>query len=324
MALTGRICSIKLEPNNTANGVKSMANSLAAKDKTRFPGTGVLVMPKRELNGKYRTGLDENAAYIERIADREEREAEKKKIKEDRERLEDACGLQRGGLAPQSTFWNYSLYKDNDQAHAQPYKLVDGENVFNFNDSFQEVTFRWLSVHPYVAPSYEAYQRGDAGSGVMFYVHEEEVEAKRAYDRKQKINKAIVKLDGMSIDKRKKVAKLLGLPVTDNTPETIVYNLIDNLLKQTDFTEGQYKGMNTVSMFHTFADMEAETLSIKHLVKEAIDYNVYRKIEEAVYEGEIKVGDTESEAAKKLSQKNNQHELIALQEKVKAKKLAVL
>lgn len=322
MALTGRICSIKLEPNTT--GVKSMANSLAAKDKTRYPGSGVLMMPKKELNGKYRTGLDEHAPWIEKITDPQEKKAEKERTIKLRKELEDRCGLEEGGLLPTSKFWNYALWTEYDQQHVQPYKVIDGENVFNFRDSFQEVTFRWLSVHPLVAPSYESYQRGDSGPNVVFYVHEEETENKRAYDRKMVINKAIVKLDSASIEKRKKVAKLMGLPVTDNTSETMVYNLIDNVLKQTEFKDGQYKGMSTVNMFHQFMDMEAEGLSTKHLVREAIDFNIYRKIENSIYEGEIKVGDTEAEVAKQLTSKDRQSDLIALQEKVKAKKLATL
>ncbi len=322
MALTGRICSIKLEPNTT--GVRSMANSLAAKDKTRFPLTGVLVMPKKELNGHYRTGLDDKAPWVEKIVDPEERKAEKERLIKLRLELEEKIGLEPGGLLPNAKFWNYSLYTDQDRQHVQPFKLVDGENVFNFKDAFQEVAFRWLSVHPYVAPSYESFQRGDSGPQVIFYVHEEETENKRAYDRKMIINKAIVKLDSMSLEDRKKVGKLLGLPITDNSSDTLVYNLVDNLLKQTEFKDGQYKGMSTVNMFHQFADMSKEGLSTKHLVREAIDFNIYRKIENAIYEGELKVADTEAEVAKLLTDKSKQADLIALQEKVKAKKLATL
>jgi hypothetical protein len=36
---------------------------------TRVPGTGVFRYPYKELDGKYRTGLDPTAAYINRIQD---------------------------------------------------------------------------------------------------------------------------------------------------------------------------------------------------------------------------------------------------------------
>ena len=50
--------------------------------------------------------------------------------------------------------------------------------------------------------------------------------------KKQLINKAIIKFDNITIDKKRKVARLLGLPVTEDTKEEVVYNQIDNLLKK--------------------------------------------------------------------------------------------
>jgi hypothetical protein len=41
----------------------------ARNNMTRVPGTGVFRYPYKELDGKYRTGLDPTAAYINRIQD---------------------------------------------------------------------------------------------------------------------------------------------------------------------------------------------------------------------------------------------------------------
>ena len=40
----------------------------------------------------------------------------------------------------------------------------------------------------------------------------------------------------MTPEKKKKVARLLGLPVTDDTKEEVVYNKVDNMLKQSEVT----------------------------------------------------------------------------------------
>jgi hypothetical protein len=46
-----------------------MQSELARNNMTRVPGTGVFRYPYKELDGKYRTGLDPTAAYINRIQD---------------------------------------------------------------------------------------------------------------------------------------------------------------------------------------------------------------------------------------------------------------
>jgi hypothetical protein len=210
-----------------------------------------------------------------------------------------------------------------DQEHVSPYKLKDGENIFDFSNPLNELNFRWLSVHPLVAPSYEAYQRGDAGPGVLFYVHDEEVENQRVNKTKREINSAILKLENASPDKRKKVAKLLGLPVSDNSNEDLVYNLLDSLLKQTEFKEGQYKGLSPVRMFNKFMDMQPTNFNAKVLVTEALNFNIYRKKDDGIYEGERKVATSEEALVNDLIDSKSQQFLIALEEKLKTKKLAL-
>jgi hypothetical protein len=45
----------------------------------------------------------------------------------------------------------------------------------------------------------------------------------------------------MTPEKKKKVARMLGLAVTDNSTEELVYNAVDNVLKQTEFKSGNSK-----------------------------------------------------------------------------------
>ena len=289
---------------------------------TRIPGTGVFKYPYKELDGQYRTGLDPNAAYIRRIQDPLEREMEVERVTETRKRLEEALG--DVNLGSRSSFWNYGLASSpEDPMHVQPVKLVDGDNFFDLSNPLQEIAFSWLRVHPTIASSYQAWERGEYPADTQFYVADEEIETAVMFKKKQLINKAIVKFDAMTPERKKKVARLLGLPVTDSTKEEAVYNLVDNVLKQTEFKNGKYQGLNPVEVFNRFADMKENLLHIKDLVKQSITHSIYRvKNSGKIYEGEFEVAKDEDALVKYLADDDHQEDLITLEQKLKAKKLA--
>ena len=320
MGKMGKISTIKKEYNSTQ--LQTMQTGLAARGLTRIPGTGVFKYPYKELDGQYRTGLDPNASYIRRISDPLEREMEVERVTALRDRLQDALG--GVDLGPRSKFWNYGLSTSSDDAlHVQPVKLIDGDNFFDLSIPLQELAFAWLRVHPTIASSYQAWERGDFPAETQFYVADEDIENAVVFKKKQLINKAIVKFDSMTPEKKKKVARLLGLPVTENTTEEAVYNQVDNLLKQTEFKNGKYQGLNPVEVFNRFADMKENLLHIKDLVKQAITHSVYRvKPNGRIYEGEFEVATDEDELIKHLADEDNQDDLITLEQKLKSKKLA--
>ena len=320
MGKIGKISTIKKDYNNSQ--LQTMQGGLAVKGLTRIPGTGVFKYPYKELDGQYRTGLDPNAGYIRRISDPLEQEIERERVASLKQRLESALG--DVDLGPRSSFWNYGLSTSSEDAlHVQPVKLLDGDNFFDLNIPLQELAFSWLRVHPTIASSYQAWERGDYPAETQFYVADEEIENAVIYKKKQLINKAIVKFDSMTPEKKKKVARLLGLPVTDDTKEEAVYNLVDNILKQTEFKNGKYAGLNPVEVFNRFADMKENLLHIKDVVKQAISHSIYRiKNSGKIYEGEFEVSKDEDELIKYLADDDNQDDLITLEQKLKTKKLA--
>ena len=320
MGKIGKISTIKKDYNNSQ--LQTMQGGLSVKGLTRIPGTGVFKYPYKELDGQYRTGLDSNASYIRRISDPVEQEIERDRVIALRQRLEAALG--DIDLGPRSSFWNYGLSTSSeDTLHVQPVKLLDGDNFFDLNIPLQELAFSWLRVHPTIASSYQAWERGDYPAETQFYVADEEIENAVIYKKKQLINKAIVKFDNMTPDKKKKVARLLGLPVTDDTKEEAVYNLVDNVLKQTEFKNGKYAGLNPIEVFNRFADMKENLLHIKDIVKQAITHSIYRvKNSGKVYEGEFEVARDEDELIKYLADDDNQEDLITLEQKLKTKKIA--
>jgi hypothetical protein len=322
MGKLGKISTIKKEYNNSQ--LQTMQGGLALKGLTRIPGTGVFKYPYKELDGKYRTGIDPDAAYIRRIQDPLERSMEIERVTNLRDKLQAALG--DVDLGPRSNFWNYGLSTStSDSLHVQPVKLLDGDNFFDLTIPFQELAFSWLRVHPTIASSYQAWERGEYPAETQFYVADDEIENAVLFKKKQLINKAIVKFDSMTPERKRKVARLLGLPVTDDTKEEAVYNLVDNVLKQTEFKNGKYQGLNPVEVFTRFADMKDNLLHIKDLVKQAITHSVYRaKPNGKIYEGEFEIAKDEDDLIKQLADDDNQDLLLTLEGKLKTKKLAAV
>ena len=321
MGRIGKISTIKKEYSSS---LETMQSGLASKGLTRIPGTGVFKYPYKELDGQYRTGLDAGASYIRRIGDSTERELEVERVTKLRTKLESALG--DIDLGPRSKFWNYGLSTSTeDYTHVQAVKLLDGDNFFDLSTPFQELAFAWLRVHPTIATSYQAWERGDVPADTQFYVVDEEIESGIIFKKKQLINKAIVKFDSMTPDKKRKVGRLLGLPVTEDTKEEIVYNQVDNMLKQSEFKSGAFQGLNPVEVFNRFADMKENLLHIKDLVKQAVTHSIYRvKPNGRVYEGEFEIAKDEEDLIKFLVDDDNQDELLTLEGKLKTKKLAAV
>ena len=320
MGKIGKISTLKKEYNNSL--LQTMQGGLATKGLTRIPGTGVFKYPYKELDGQYRTGLDANSAYIRRISDNLERELEIERVTTLRAKLEAALG--DIDLGPRSSFWNYGLSTSTDDSlHIQAVKLMDGDNFFDFSNPSQELAFAWLRVHPTIASSYGAWERGEYPADTQFYVADDEIESAIIFKKKQLINKAIAKFDGMSPEKKRKVARLLGLPISEDTKEDVVYNQVDNILKQTEFKNGKYQGLSTVEVFNRFADMKENLLHIKDLVKQAITHSIYRmKPNGKMYEGEFEIASDEDDLVKFLVDEDNQDQLLTLEGKLKTKKLA--
>jgi hypothetical protein len=322
MGKIGKVSTIKREYNSSQ--LQTMDSGLANQGLSRIPGTGVFKYPYKELDGKYRTGLDPTASYIKRIQDPTERELEVERVTELKDKHQDSIG--DIDLGPRAAFWNYGKSTGtNDDLHVKPVKLLDGDNLFDLNQTFQELAFAWLRVHPTIASSYQAWERGEFPADTQYYIVDDEIETALVYKKKQLINRAIISFDTMSIAKKRKVARLLGLPISSDTKEETVYNQVDTLLKQVEVKSGNFKGLNPVEVFNRFSNMKDDLLHIKDLVKQAIQHSIYRiKPSGVVYEGEYEIAKEEEELVKFLIDEDNQDELLVLEGKLKSKKLAAV
>lgn len=317
MGKTGKISSIKKEYNRN-NG--SLEASLAMHGYSRFPGTGVRFVPAKEKNGlDYKTGLNIKAPYMEEMKKHnpENYKLEVERITALKKELEERSGV---SLDPRSPYYT-EIFNDRVHTKAEIVRLKEGDNVFDLDDVFKAITYEWLRVHPLIASSYQAWESGKYPANTQFFVNDENIEEELKYKKKTLINRAIGKLEELSLEKRKKVARLLGLPVSDNSKEQFVYNLLDSFIKQQEIKSGDFKGGNPVDLFTKFSELDDKIVTAKDLVDQAIKHSIYRVTKGGrITEGGAEIAKSKEELVDFILDDKNQDDLFALQEKLKVKK----
>lgn len=312
--------SVKISPiqKEFSSTFATIESSLARHGYTRAPGTNRLFFPHLEKTGKHRTGLEIDSPQMQKLKQisEEQYETEVKYRTERREALEKALNV---NLSPDSDFYRFSSDADKK---VSPVRLGTTDFFLDLEDPMQEVAFHWLKVHPLIAPSLEAYRRGEVPPETQYYIADQEAEAKLVYSKKKEINKAIAKFEAMSPETKKRVARLMALPVTDFTSEEEVYNIMDSALKEVEFKSGRFKGMSTVRLFDQISNLKSDRLKVKDLVEQAITRNIYRvRANEKVFEGENQIAKSKEELVDMLLSDDNQEDLIALEKKLQMKKI---
>lgn len=310
--------SIKISPikKDYPASFKTMESSLASLGYYRSPGTRRYLMPKREADGKYRTGLDENAKYLLSLSG-EERESEISFIRETLKKLKSE--FPDIDFGPRSKVWNAFSESELKVSHLP---LGNTDIILHTDNSNDLLNYCWIRVHPDIAKSLESYNRGDCAD-CQYYLANDDAENKAIYSKKKKINQAIITFEALTPTKKKQVARLMGLPITDDTKEEAVYNMVDNTLKEPEFKSGEYKNLSTLSVFNDLVKLTDERLAVKDLIEQAIRHNVYRTGSgDTIKEGGEVISASKSELVEYLLDEKNQKELAALESKVKQKKIA--
>ena len=313
MGTTGKISVI---PKDFNSAFPTMEKSLRDNGFSMVPGCKKLFMPYKEPDGKYLTGLDENASYIKRLAkiNPEAAEIERKKIRERLEKLKDALG--NIDLSPRSSFW--SPVHNPNIVHG----LKDGDNFFALDNANEAVKFYFLSVHPKIAPSLEAYNRGDCHADTHWYIADDEKESEIIYRKNKRVTDALNKFESFSLEKQRKIVMLLGEPITETAKETTVFNTFHAYINASEILRGPFKGQDPVRVFETFATSQDEILDVKYLMKQAFDNQILRMKAGRVWEGEVQVYNSEDELFETLLDVKNQDIRFALEKKLKMVKLA--
>jgi hypothetical protein len=314
--------SISVIPKQYSVG-KTLEYSLFQHGMTRMPGAGVRLFPFRENDGTIRTALDSQCVIYQKIEDPEVKRIKQKDADKKREDLEEKLKLK---LDRNSNYYNFgSAHRGEDGRLAltvEPYRLIDGDNLFNLDNPIEAVTFAWLSVHPKIASSLEAYRDGMYPPDTSYYVKDENAEAAIIYAKKKLFNDAIIKFNSFSPDKKKKIARLCDLPAYDNTREELVYNMMDDFLNHKELPTGIFKGQNAITVFNMYADLDDTSLYVKDLIEQAFKNQIYRQKKGKVFEGEQEVYISREKLLEDLLDEKNQEDVVALEKKLKIKKIA--
>ncbi len=327
MARIAKISPVKKEFSNTFN---TLDQQLAKHGYSRAPGAAAMFLPHKEISGKYRTGLDPEAPYLNNLSE-EDRKSEIERIVADKARLEKALGMEGTGiLDPTSPFYNFAASSETLKKRfgadlkVSPVKLGNDDMIFALDgtDAMKEITWNWLSVNPRIAPSLNAYKNRQVPADTQYYIADDEAESQDTYRKNKAINEAIVKFDALVPSKRKQIARLMGLPVTEETKEEVVYNLVDKQLKEGEFKDGPHKGSSPVRLFDELMKTTDERLKVKDLIEQALVHSVYRTgTNNKIMEGEVVASPSKEDLTEHLLKAENQMELIALEKKLSNKKI---
>lgn len=292
MGKLGKISSIKKKyPEGMYSVEATLANTY---NRNRFPGTAVRKLPFKEASGMYRTGLEDRP--------------------EEKERLQKLTKL---NLEPDSDYYNFT---SNARFKVEPVRLEDGDNIFNLEDPYQAITYYWLSVHPTIASSWDAWEAGEYPSSTEFYVNDSDIETDRKYKRDLEEANALKKLSALSVDKTRMVARLLGYPVNSETKYERVFTLLYQLIKDEVIKEGPYKGQQAITKFEQFANMKDDDLYVSDLVQQAITNNIFRVAAGGrLMKGEAEMAKSKEEYIDFLKSKKGQEQLLQLEEDLKIK-----
>jgi len=293
----GIISPIKL----TGLRPKTLEHSLSKEGYSRIPNTSVFVTPDKDVYGKYKTGLDEDAQEILDLPE-EERKIEQDRIRELRKNLEHALGED---LSPRSDF-----YRRIGQEGGV--RLKDSDNAFNLNHPREHVTFLWVSKIREVAPSLLHFEMGKVDPSTRWYVKNEDVEAKVEYQRKSKYNKAAGDLDKMTPSDMVTIGRILNLPVSNDMTREKIYNELDAYISS---------NQQSLDKFAEVCALPEEMKKIKALIEDLLHHNILRErgLGGAILEGDENIAISKLELLDKLLNPKHQDLYIYYQTKLKQK-----
>lgn len=257
----------------------SLEGTLYKNGNSMIPGSVRKYYPRVDSRGRVRTGLDENAVSIQAIRDPEAREKEIERIKNLRLQYEHLSGED---LRPESPFWNVVKGTFDNETNTGGAYLEDKENIFDMNNWEHAVTFYWLMETGLIAKSLTDIESGIAPLETQWYVHDAEIEDKVKFERKKRVNTAKVKLDSLSTIDLRKVAKLIGLGVSNLASEETVYTTLDEYLS----TPKADLDTDPIDNFNRILSYSKEVLDVKTMVLDLLHHNIVREHGTLIKEGE--------------------------------------
>ena len=287
------IVEIKQHPDQSAASI-----GLEKYNRSKLPGTFEQLYPAKGHDGRWITGVDENAITINQIADPIIKAERKEEIKKLREELQDLLNVDLTNN--NSTFWS-------------SFRIVLRDNkALNFSNARDKLEYYVLLANGYAAPELGAVNNPDY-MNTKYYVSRKEEESKSRIVGKKAKDQARADLLEISKDYNKLVLigrYLLGARrIKDGMLEESIYEEISNYIDDP-------KDKANLGRFLEATKKTIEELQYKLVVDEAVRIGLI-KIREGYYQrGNATYGKTLKETIEYLSSVEHSNEFASLKEEV--------
>lgn len=292
----GTFIEVKQAPDSSAEAV-----GLNKYNKSKFPGVFEMLQPARTPDGRWITGLDEDAVSIKSIKDPVLREERREEVREMRLELERLTGFDLSGT---SSYWG-------------TYYLKIGEKkALNFDNPIDRIAYYILLSNRYAAPELEAKGNPDYAQA-KFYIHRDETEDSSKVLKSRERDKAIADLFALydNEPKLKLIGKyVLGSKIKDSMKKDTAYKALREAI-ETD------KEGNIVRKFAEATSKTIEELQYKLIIDEAIAKHVIRYREGYYQRGNATYGKSLKDAIKFLSSPEHADEFASIKEEVEEKRM---
>lgn len=265
--------------------------------KMKYIGAFEYAVPKIGKDGKIKTGFDEQAYDVLMITDEKERKEVQKRIKKEREELEN---LLKVSLDTSSEFWNkfYITLSDEDLD-------LDPANPLD------RVKERFLVANRYAAPSIEDILDKEEFMNCMFYVYRETEETTKKVQKDLKLDKARGKLSLLYEENPAKL-KTVAAYIFAISPEELSADKAYGLIRDGLDSIVEKDRKRSIDMFLSVADKTPEELNIKLVLDKAVKMRIVSRKQGKYRRDDVFYGNTYDEAIVNLGSVDMNNELVSL------------
>ena len=267
-------------------------------NRSKLPGTFEILQPAKGYDGRWLTGIDEDALEINSIRDTDTREKLKAETLKTRLDLQSLLGVDLS--ATNNEYW--SKYK---------VKLADTVSL-DLTNPRKKIDYYVLIANRYAAPEFGVLSNPEYQRSKYYVSRKEEETRERVITAKVK-DEARAKLLELSTnyDKMVLIARyLLGARrIKHGMDEGAIYEDLSNFINDP-------KEKNNVSKFTQAVSKSVEELQYKLTLDEAIRMNIVKVTAQYVQRGNATYGKNLKEAIEYLSEIGNAAEFASLKEEV--------
>lgn len=289
------IVELKQYPNDS-----SFAVGLEKYNRSKLPGTFEIVYPAKASDGRYITGIDEDALSINSIENYDLRELRKAEVKKLREELERSTN--RDLSATNYEYWSHFGISLNDNFS------------LNLGNPQEKLKYYVLIANGYAAPEIGVINSPEYYN-TKYYVSRKEEEATTRVITKKTKDEARAKLLNLSENRNKLVltAKfLLGVKrIKEDTAPDIIYEELSNFIDDP-------KEKRNVVLFLEAVAKSPEQMQYKLTVDEAIRKSVIKVREGYFQRGNATYGKSLAETMEYLGSSEHAAEFLSLKDEVES------